>query len=251
MDQNKYNALLVLQNGEKMHRMAMPLVVLLLIALPLLLIVCAVFFVIGDAQYLPLYFALCGYYDVLNGVFALCYCLVALGILALPFYLTGLHLIGVGQIALNTLKENPAVPFEPMPDYEPADPFLNYEPTAPVQPVYAPPVQEFVPPQQPAPVYEQEFVSAQQSQPAHTPPQPTYEPPKPAAPKCSKTLYNGLRKAAETTDDRDMVDILERTAAKLSVESERKLIRQLMNCPSSRLRQVVERVYGEISGTNE
>lgn len=268
MNHDRENALLVLRNGEKMHKIAMPFMVLLLVGFPLLLIICAVFFLIGDAQYLPLYFALCGYDGFLTGVFGLCYGFIGLGIMALPFYLTGLHLIGLGQIALNTTKQaqNPA--FEPVPVYAPAEDILNYQPEMPApvaapvpnpapvapapQPAFAPSLQDPIaipqpmPAPAPAPVYEQEFVSAQQPQPVYAPPAPA----KPVVPKCSKTLYNGLRKAAESTDDRDMIDILERTAAKLSVESERKLIRQIMNCPSARLRQVVDRVFNEISGGN-
>ena len=241
MKRSKANALMVLYAGEKMYRIAMPFVFILLGAIALLGLLCLGFVVTGDGDYLPGYFAFNGHYPFLSAIFSFDLILIGLGFLALPFFLFGLLLIGVGQIALNTLHEDKNQELAEEDSYEPYYegmfgidiPGLVSEeaPAVPLEPAEAPAP---VPAPTPAP---QPTQPAPESKPA---PQPA---PQQEKPQFSPMLINGLRQAVESKTDDEMFAILEKAAAKTRVPHEKQLIRQIMNRSTSKIRPMVQEVY--------
>ena len=261
MKRSKENALLVLYAGEKMYRIAMPFVFILFGALALLGIICLVFVMIGDGQYLPRYFALNGFYPFLTAIFGILMSLIGLGLLALPFFLFGLLLLGVGQIALNTLREDK--------NQEPWD-GTTYEPYR--EDMFGMDISSFGTAPQPAPMDD----PAPQAAPAPIPvtPQPVYVAPQPAPmappapqpqpapqqqattptmakPKFAPAFVNNLRLAVESKSDDEMFAILEKAAARSHAPHEKQLIRQIMNRSTGKIRPMVNEVYAALTRENQ
>lgn len=229
------NAEGLLSTGETMYRFSKPFVIALFVGIGFLIVICLLVVATGDGDELPLYLSFMDEDNPMAILFvAVSYLFISAGILAMPFFFMGLHYIGLGQIALNTLPADEHPVYEPQPAWEPAAaaytpapqpaPAQHYEAPAFVAPIQETPPAPVVPPTAPAPA----------SQPVENK-------------KYSMHLYNYLKKAVETTTDEELINRLEYAASKLSAPHEKQLIRQIMNRPSTQIRPMVEKVFQEFS----